>query len=71
MLDSKSQMALAPVTSGIIDGILPSGQLIPYPENNFEMMTATVRILIYVCVCVCLVCCFVKYMIRMMCMTGE
>ncbi len=43
MLDSRSQMALAPVTSGIIDGILPSGQLVAYPENNFEMMTATVR----------------------------
>ncbi|KAJ1481893.1 hypothetical protein T484DRAFT_1625058, partial [Baffinella frigidus] len=33
--------ALAPVTSGVIDSILPGGQQVAYPENNFEMMTAT------------------------------
>ena len=39
--DGRIQQALAAVTSGVIDSILPTGQMVPFPENNFEMMTAT------------------------------
>jgi DNA-directed RNA polymerase I subunit RPA1 len=41
MLDDRVSKAMSAVTSGVIDAILPSGQLVAYPENNFEMMTAT------------------------------
>ena len=41
LLDSRIQQALAPVTSGVIDSILPGGQQVAFPTNNFEMMTAT------------------------------
>ena len=39
--DSRVMQALAPVTSGVIDAILPKGQMLAFPENNFEMMTGT------------------------------
>jgi DNA-directed RNA polymerase I subunit RPA1 len=39
--DSRVMQALAPVTSGVIDAILPKCQMVAFPENNFEMMTGT------------------------------
>jgi len=39
--DSRIMQSLAPVTSGVIDAILPKGQMVAFPENNFEMMTGT------------------------------
>ena len=39
--DSRIMQSLAPVTSGVIDAILPNGQMVAFPENNFEMMTGT------------------------------
>ena len=41
MLDDRVSKAMSGVTSGVIDAILPAGQLVAFPENNFEMMTAT------------------------------
>jgi DNA-directed RNA polymerase I subunit RPA1 len=39
--DQRIMQSLAPVTSGVIDAILPKAQLVPFPDNNFEMMTGT------------------------------
>ena len=39
--DQRIMQALAPVTSGVIDAILPRAQLVAFPANNFEMMTGT------------------------------
>ena len=41
LLDDRVSKAMSAVTSGVIDAILPAAQLVAYPDNNFEMMTAT------------------------------
>jgi len=38
--DQRILQSLAPVTSGVIDAILPKGQMVAFPENNFEMMAS-------------------------------